>query len=80
MQRRQRVVVERLDRRARLQSQPAAQRFLVDEAAQKGMHGLARAQALWLALTQDDATAHARLDHANAQTSYWMQISSLGGQ
>lgn len=59
-----------LDRRARLQSQPAAQRFLVDEAAQKGMHGLARAQALWLALTQDDATAHARLDHKKGKDGW----------
>jgi hypothetical protein len=24
--------------------------------------------------------AHARLDHTNAQTSDWMQITSLGGQ
>lgn len=59
-----------LDRRARQQGQPAAQRFLIDDAAQKGLYGLARAQALWLALTLDDDAAHARLDHKKGKDGW----------
>lgn len=52
-----------LDRRARQQGQLAAQRFLIDDAAAKELPGLARLQALWLALAHDDDAAHAFLGH-----------------
>lgn len=52
-----------LDRRARQQGQLAAQRFLIDDAVAKELPGLAKLQALWLALAHDDDAAHGFLGH-----------------
>jgi len=57
-------VREFCERRVRLRSSPKAQGYLVDWAVSQQLPGLARAQAMWLALTDDDHTAaHEFLGH-----------------
>lgn len=52
------------ERRLRLQASPRAQQFLVDWARQQGLPGLARLQAMWCVLRDDDdAAAHEFLGH-----------------
>lgn len=57
-------VREFCERRVRLRQSPKAQGYLVDWAASQKLPGLARVQAMWLALTDDDhEAAHTFLGH-----------------
>jgi hypothetical protein len=51
------------ERRVRLRDSAKAQAWLVDWAASRQLPGLARAQAMWLALSADDDAAHEFLGH-----------------
>ncbi len=51
------------ERRVRQQNSPKAQSFLLDYAHAHGLPGMARLQAMWLALRDDDEAAHLWLGH-----------------
>ncbi|MFY9344023.1 MAG: hypothetical protein WAT39_16155 [Planctomycetota bacterium] len=58
------------ERRVRQKDSPKAQQFLIDQAAQLGLPGLARLQAMWLALRDDDEKAHQFLGHKQADKGW----------
>ena len=56
-------VREFCERRVRMRAAKKAQEFLVDWAVQKNLPGLARLQAMWLAIHEDTEEAHQFLGH-----------------
>jgi len=57
------AVREFCERRVRQRGSTKAQEFLIDDAVARGLPGLAKVQATWLALTEDDEKAHTFLGH-----------------
>ena len=63
-------VREFCERRRAFRSSPKGQAFLIDRAAGDELPGLARAQAIWLALAHDHEAAHEFLGHERSERGW----------